>query len=224
MHKKDLGSLGEVMVMQQALRHGCSVFVEQGDNSKIDLIICDNASRLHRIQVKVVNRLDDPATTKLYLYKSGPNGYHVKYKTSDIDWFAVVDLTKNEIAWVPSSVCDTHASIVTLRHVPKLNSGGVQGYNWDDFIAYPFGINGTDQYTISDNQLVMSTCRKGIAERNDPLVKKVTESNIDFSKHGWVKQVAMLLGKREQKISAWMKKYMPEFYETRCFRRSTSEV
>lgn len=220
MHKKDLGSLGEVMVMQQALSHGCAVFVEQGDNSKIDLIVCDSTSKLHRVQVKVVNRLDDPTVTKLYLYKNGPNGYHVKYKSSDMDWFAVVDITKTEIAWIPSSVCDTHETVFSLRHIPKLNSGGCESNNWIDYVTFPFGDSTIDQYIVSDDALNASRQRKGIGERNDPLVRKVLESDIDFSRLGWVKQVAVLLGKREQKINAWMKKYMAEFYEQQCYKRN----
>lgn len=219
MHKKDLGSLGEVMVMQQALSHGCSVFTECGDNSKVDLIIMDRQDRLHKIQVKVVNRLDNPRVTTLYLYKNGPNGYRVKYKSSDVDWFAVVDLTLKEVAWVPSAVCDSNGSAFTMRHVPPGGRGGPKCNFWGDYTLYPFGEDVTQQFNVCVD---VTSSRKGIRERNDPLVEKVLSSGIDFSKMGWVKEVAMLLGKREQKINGWMKKYMPDFYEERCFKRAVN--
>lgn len=48
---------------------------------------------------------------------------------------------------------------------------------------------------------------------------KIMNSNIDFSKLGWVNEVSKLTGLRTQRIGYWMKKYMPEFYEEKCFKR-----
>lgn len=56
-------------------------------------------------------------------------------------------------------------------------------------------------------------------ELNKPLIDLVKNSDIDFSKHGWVGKVAILIDKKPQKINGWMKKYMLEFYETKCFKR-----
>lgn len=56
-------------------------------------------------------------------------------------------------------------------------------------------------------------------EKNKPLIKLVESSSIDFSKFGWVGQVALLLNKSPQKINGWMKKYMPDFYNRYCFKR-----
>lgn len=50
------------------------------------------------------------------------------------------------------------------------------------------------------------------------------ESNIDFSKFGWVNEAAKLIGITPQKVSNFMKKYMFEFYETKCFRRKSKTV
>lgn len=223
MHKKNLGSLGEATVMQQVLKHGCAAFIEYGDNSKIDLIVCDQDNELHRVQVKVINRTASPTTTKLLLYKSGPNGYRVKYKSTEIDWFAVVDITKQEIAWIPSSVCNTHGSAIALRHTPKLNGGGrYEGNYWEDYLRFPFGPDKTLSYVVNQSTALESKYNQQARERNALLVKKVLDSNIDFSKLGWVKQVATLLGKREQKINAWMKKYMLEFYEKNCYKRNSA--
>ena len=47
----------------------------------------------------------------------------------------------------------------------------------------------------------------------------LTESDIDFSKFGWVNEAAKLIGITPQKVSNFMKKYMSEFYETKCFKK-----
>jgi very-short-patch-repair endonuclease len=54
-------------------------------------------------------------------------------------------------------------------------------------------------------------------------VNKILQSNINFSKFGWVKQVAIILNKRPQKINRWMRKNMLEFYEKNCFKRAKGE-
>ena len=51
-------------------------------------------------------------------------------------------------------------------------------------------------------------------------IKLINESNIDFSKFGWVKKVADLLGINYQKINSWMKKYMLDFYNEKCFKKT----
>lgn len=53
-------------------------------------------------------------------------------------------------------------------------------------------------------------------------INKVLNSNIDFSKTGWVKQTAELLNKHPQKINEWIKRYMPDFYELKCFKKHIS--
>lgn len=44
-------------------------------------------------------------------------------------------------------------------------------------------------------------------------------SNIDFSKFGWVKEVAKLFGTAENKAGTYVKTHFPEFYEQKCFVR-----
>lgn len=45
----------------------------------------------------------------------------------------------------------------------------------------------------------------------------VLSSNIDFSKFGWMNKLSKLFEISPQKISGWMKKYMPEYYKEKCF-------
>jgi 5-methylcytosine-specific restriction endonuclease McrA len=51
------------------------------------------------------------------------------------------------------------------------------------------------------------------------LVPIVLNASIDFTKYGWVKEVAKLIDKPDQKVHLWMQKMMPDFYKT-CFKRS----
>lgn len=44
-------------------------------------------------------------------------------------------------------------------------------------------------------------------------------SDIDFSKFGWVKEVAKLFGTAENKAGSYVRKHYPEFYEQKCFVR-----
>lgn len=50
-------------------------------------------------------------------------------------------------------------------------------------------------------------------------VQKILESNIDFSKFGWVGKVSSLIGIPPQKVHFFMEKNMPTFYKEKCFRR-----
>lgn len=49
-------------------------------------------------------------------------------------------------------------------------------------------------------------------------ISKVLNSNIEFSKYGWVKEVAVLLDMLPQKVNQWMKRYMLEFYNENCYK------
>ena len=56
----------------------------------------------------------------------------------------------------------------------------------------------------------------------DPIYEKrkiIRLSGIDFSRHGWVKEVGVLLEITPQAAGRWMRKNMPEFYKNRCFSR-----
>ena len=46
----------------------------------------------------------------------------------------------------------------------------------------------------------------------------ITFDNLAFS-NAWVAKVGELLGISPQKVNAWMKRYLPEFYESVCFKR-----
>lgn len=137
MHKKDLGTLGETLVIAQLLENNIEVFTSVGDNSKIDLIANSN-NQLHRIQVKTKTREKNSLEcTVLYTRKAGPN-YRYKYETSDVDWFAVVDIVTHKIAWIKSSVVNTHDYVLQLRHSKPKNNQTKNIIYFNDFEKIPF--------------------------------------------------------------------------------------
>jgi very-short-patch-repair endonuclease len=62
--------------------------------------------------------------------------------------------------------------------------------------------------------------KKKWEEENLKYVKIIQESDIDFSKFGWVNKAALVIGIKPQKVNLWMKRMMPEFYENGCFKKS----
>lgn len=49
--------------------------------------------------------------------------------------------------------------------------------------------------------------------------KQIEESNIDFSKFGWVKELSELWGIASNKAGKYVKKHYPDFYKEKCFVR-----
>jgi hypothetical protein len=49
----------------------------------------------------------------------------------------------------------------------------------------------------------------------------VLSSSINFSRYGWCAQVAQLINKDVMYIKRWMKRHLPEFYETNCYKRNS---
>jgi very-short-patch-repair endonuclease len=50
--------------------------------------------------------------------------------------------------------------------------------------------------------------------------KLICESDIDFSKFGWVNKVSKILNISPQKVNKWMKRNMLDFYNEKCFKRN----
>jgi very-short-patch-repair endonuclease len=50
-------------------------------------------------------------------------------------------------------------------------------------------------------------------------IDKIINSDIDFSKLGWVNKVSDILQILPQKVNKWMKRFMWDFYYSKCFKR-----
>lgn len=138
MHTKDMGKMGEALVIAQLLALGTSVFTEFGDNSKVDLIVLDKDHQTHRVQVKTVGRESrTPDCSKLYLTKSGPN-YQFSYTSDMFDWFAMVDFATKKIAWVRSDIMKEAVRQLTFRHSEAVSGQEVGVRYFDDYTKCPF--------------------------------------------------------------------------------------
>lgn len=47
----------------------------------------------------------------------------------------------------------------------------------------------------------------------------VLNSNINFSKFGWVTETSKIINQKPQKVNAWMLRFMKDFYDSNCFKR-----
>jgi len=53
------------------------------------------------------------------------------------------------------------------------------------------------------------------------IISKLLDSDIDFSKFGWVKFASELLNITPQRVTPWMIRHMPAFFDERCFKRKS---
>jgi very-short-patch-repair endonuclease len=60
--------------------------------------------------------------------------------------------------------------------------------------------------------------KKNNEEKAKKVIEELENSNIDFSKLGWVNHASKIIGVNPQVVNRWMKRYNPSFYE-KCYRR-----
>jgi very-short-patch-repair endonuclease len=83
----------------------------------------------------------------------------------------------------------------------------------------------SEYFELQKNKIKIQTLPKGQKRKNDfdekwePYKQIIMDSDIDFSKFGWVSETAKILKISPQKINKWMKRYLPDFYEQKCFKR-----
>ncbi len=54
-------------------------------------------------------------------------------------------------------------------------------------------------------------------------IDMVLTSGIDFTKFGWVTKLSDIIGKKPQRVHKWMKQFMPDFYNEKCFKRFSTK-
>ncbi len=50
-------------------------------------------------------------------------------------------------------------------------------------------------------------------------IELILKSDINFNKIGWVNEVSKIIDKSPQKVNIWMKRFMNNFYNEKCFKR-----
>ena len=118
MHSKIKGNIGQFAISAALARLGFSVFSEEGDISKIDLVAEKNG-KLLRLQCKAVTPV--VGCLRLPLKKSGP-GYKFAYTADMFDYFAVCDLSDGSVYAVASSVLKDTGHVLTLRKTAAKNN------------------------------------------------------------------------------------------------------
>lgn len=111
MHSKRKGNVGQLAAGFHLARLGYSIFTEQGDISKIDLI-AERHGRLIRFQCKAVTSKNGVIVVPLR--KSGP-GYRFTYGEEMFDFFAVFDLVGEELYLLPSKILRENRNTFVLR-------------------------------------------------------------------------------------------------------------
>lgn len=71
-----------------------------------------------------------------------------------------------------------------------------------------------------EKQKIIKEAKEKIKLNEIEFIKsQLLNSEIDFSKFGWVKMSAKIIGIGDQNVNRWMKRNMPDFYEKDCFKR-----
>lgn len=118
-HSKQKGNLGFSATLKEIHKLGYNVFVEIGDNSKIDMVVEFN-TKLIKIQVKYVTEKNGYVT--LPIKKSGPNGYRYRYKDSDVDIFSVYLPKLDSVVFVPAKLACKNSTGFNIRFSESKNS------------------------------------------------------------------------------------------------------
>jgi len=117
MHSKIKGNIGQFAASLALAQLGFSVFSEEGDISKIDLVAEKNG-KLLRFQCKAITPVS--GCLRLPLRKSGP-GYKFTYQPDMFDYFAICDLSDGCVYAVKSDVLRKTVNTLTLRKQPSKN-------------------------------------------------------------------------------------------------------
>lgn len=118
MHSKRKGNIGQFAVGLELTKLGYSVFTEEGDISKID-VIAEKNGKLIRIQVKSITPVKNTLICKMV--KAGPN-YRFTYDKSMFDYFAIHDMSDGKVYLIDSTILDKNGNSLTLRKTSTQNN------------------------------------------------------------------------------------------------------
>lgn len=153
MHTKRKGNIGELAVGLAFAKAGYSIFYENGDISKIDLIAEKNGKMI-RVQCKAYNPKHDSDCIPLKFSKSGPN-YNFDYNKSDFDFFAILNLANEEIYLINSDIIENKKSI-TLR-VAKSKNNQIKNCNDSNNYLFERVLRDYEQNASNSDDIVQTT-------------------------------------------------------------------
>lgn len=99
----------------------------------------------------------------------------------------------------------------------------------DELLVFIESLDNTRTYTIGEIRPVKlpkygkrtdyyKAKEKELRDAAQTKILQIENSNIDFGKFGWATKVAKILQLHPQKVVGWMRRYMPDFYQARCFK------
>jgi hypothetical protein len=195
------GDIGEARAILEYTKLGYQVSRTLFDSAKYDLII-DDGKKLQRVQVRTSTQRDNKGRYRVGLVTSGGNTKkNIRRPREDDDYDILFALTSDDRSW----------------SIPANQLGGVTS----------IVIGGTEysEYQISGVRLQFepsSTVGRRTdqyIQRQQQLAQKLIRSDIDFSRRGWVRDAAAFIGRSDPgRMRQWMKTYLPEFYETSCYK------
>ncbi|NDD53155.1 hypothetical protein EBZ39_04615 [bacterium] len=118
MHTKRKGNIGQFAVGLALAKLGYSIFTEEGDISRIDLI-AERDGKLLRFQCKAVTPTN--GCIHVPLKKTGPN-YCLHYSQKMFDYFGVYDLLDGEVYAVPAQILQQAKHNFSLRKTAAKNN------------------------------------------------------------------------------------------------------
>ena len=131
LHKKQLGSLGELKVAYDLINQGYFVFKELGDNCKSDLIVLDNTYVPTKVQVKCLTTKNGAVQIKSS--KDGPN-YHFDYEYKHAEVYAVYAVDKQVLLYISNTELLKYGTLTVRIEKAKNNQKKVnEALNYSDF-------------------------------------------------------------------------------------------
>ena len=80
----------------------------------------------------------------------------------------------------------------------------------------------SDKQQKNLRQIKQNELKQQIKENQiEEVRQRLLNSNINFSKIGWVGEASKIIGITPQKVNQWMKRNMLDFYNNKCFKRNS---
>lgn len=155
MHAKRKGNIGELAIGLEFMKAGYSVFYENGDISKIDLIAEKNG-KLLRVQCKSYKPTDNKIA--IAFKKSGPN-YQFHYDLNEFDYFGIFDPDSNK-SYLISTKDLIGKKCITIR-LEKTKNNQIKKCNNAEKYLIERVLRDYEQDTFKSDDIVQTTTENG---------------------------------------------------------------
>jgi hypothetical protein len=129
---------------------------------------------------------------------------------------------KEEIEELGWKLFDIHYSNIYKKSFVSDLISGLKNEYYMGNIDYSFYIKQKKEVFKSKSRKEYTDCINEFNFKNihSKRIEIISNSDIDFSKFGWAKRVSEITDLIPQKVKGWMSKFMPDFYESKCFKKT----